>query len=437
MDGHGGACGLYDLDIWEDAEEPAFEEVPGGLDLSVECDQPTDPAHTGQPTPQDDCPPLLTYHDEVAAGACPHERTITRTWTATDACGHDVEYVQTMQVVDTTAPTATTGSIEPHYATAAEAEAAAIAATTELADNCSDPENLSVAASTAGTCEATVSVTVTDECGNFSRFDYHTRIDGEPPEIAACAAPRTLHLLQEQQHALMPDLTAEVTATDNCPGELTITQDPPAGTEIGLGVHTVVLTATDAAGLSATCETAVTVVSTGAPRLMLEADQSCYMPGDTVTVSLRMLSVPDLIRGGQFFLGYDHRQLELLSIDPGEPPFTLEIYECSTVHGDGDDCQPSPGLIDYAVGIPDGASPVRGDRRMAVLTFLAREQICSAEDVIVWREHDPPSRLSDDQGQPVAPSLRNLSLIDEQPPVLSSLQVTGCPLYTSPSPRDS
>jgi uncharacterized repeat protein (TIGR01451 family) len=66
--------------------------------------------------------------------------------------------------------------------------------------------------------------------------------------------------------AAVPDFTAGVVASDRC-SAVTITQTPTAGTLVGLGAHTITLTATDAALNSATCTTSFTVVDTTAPTI--------------------------------------------------------------------------------------------------------------------------------------------------------------------------
>jgi hypothetical protein len=52
-----------------------------------------------------------------------------------------------------------------------------------------------------------------------------------------------------------------VSVSDNCSeaGEITLSQSPAAGTLVGVGTHTITVTATDAAGNSATCTTTFTV----------------------------------------------------------------------------------------------------------------------------------------------------------------------------------
>lgn len=76
-------------------------------DIVIECDESTDPAHTGTPAdPTDNCTaaPALTYSDHITPGACANEQTITRTWRAEDDCGNVTSCGQLITVQDTEAP---------------------------------------------------------------------------------------------------------------------------------------------------------------------------------------------------------------------------------------------------------------------------------------------------------------------------------------------
>lgn len=60
--------------------------------------------------------------------------------------------------------------------------------------------------------------------------------------------------IEVPQEAIIPDLAAQVVVEDNCPeSELTITQQPPPGTPVQSGKHTITVTVTDAAGNQTTC----------------------------------------------------------------------------------------------------------------------------------------------------------------------------------------
>src|SRR5205823_523435 len=67
--------------------------------------------------------------------------------------------------------------------------------------------------------------------------------------------------------AAVPNVLGAVTVSDTCSAAsaITLTQSPAAGTLVGLGVHTITVTATDAAGNSDSCSTTFTVIDTTKP----------------------------------------------------------------------------------------------------------------------------------------------------------------------------
>jgi len=90
----------------------------------------------------------------------------------------------------------------------------------------------------------------------------------DPPVIGTCSGDQSADADANCQ-AAVPDFTAGVSATDNCTpsGNLVITQNPLAGTLVGLGVTNVTVTVTDAAGNSATCGPTFTVNDVTAPTI--------------------------------------------------------------------------------------------------------------------------------------------------------------------------
>ena len=172
-----------------DTIAPTIAEAAGALDITIECDASSDPANTGEPTPSDGCGMAtidpLTYSDSVAAGSCPEGSVITRTWTATDACGNSATYVQTITVVDTTAPTFTVPADITLNADAGDCTAsltlAEIGEPTAVADNCADSGDLTVTWSRSDSATnlddpfpqgtTTITWTVSDQCSNESSQD--------------------------------------------------------------------------------------------------------------------------------------------------------------------------------------------------------------------------------------------------------------------------
>ncbi len=94
-----------------------------------------------------------------------------------------------------------------------------------------------------------------DSC--FDRALAAVTIETVDPEIT-CPANITVQVPQGDQFTLL-DYTSDATATDNCSQAPVITQSPTAGTMVGIGVTTMTMTATDAAGNEDTCTFTVTV----------------------------------------------------------------------------------------------------------------------------------------------------------------------------------
>ncbi|MCA9249789.1 MAG: lamin tail domain-containing protein [Phycisphaerales bacterium] len=199
-----------------DGTDPVITFCPP--DVTIECDESTDPSNTGEATATDnlDPNPSVTYSDSAVAGICPQESVITRTWIATDCAGNETTCEQVITVDDSSAPTGTQGTIDSCYATALDAEAAAIAATTDLADNCTATGSLLVSAVTAGTCDTTVTVTVADLCGNSTDFVYNTRIDSTPPAITCPAPPPQGLIISEIMDGTWPAGLPKFVELTNC-----------------------------------------------------------------------------------------------------------------------------------------------------------------------------------------------------------------------------
>ncbi len=115
-------------------------------------------------------------------------------------------------------------------------------------------------------------------------------LDVEDPAITDCAADQTISADASCQ-GLVPDFTADVTATDNAslPANLVITQDPAVDAAVPLGDTTVTLTVTDEAGNFTTCTAKLTVEDTTDPVITTCPD------GRTVSVdNACMGTIPDM-----------------------------------------------------------------------------------------------------------------------------------------------
>lgn len=156
----------------------------------------------------DNCSAVL-MESVSTVGTC----SATVTVTTTDECGNSMSVVY-MTRIDNEMPMVTTGVIDGCYPSVAAAEAAAKDATTAT-DNCDG--TLIKSAVTMGDCSATITVTVTDPCGNSnSTAVYNTRIDGTPPMVTQGMIAASYNSIAEAETAALE----ATTATDNCPGIL-------------------------------------------------------------------------------------------------------------------------------------------------------------------------------------------------------------------------
>jgi hypothetical protein len=83
---------------------PRFDQNPLPGNLTINCDDPIPAAATLTATDSVSGPAMVVFSEVVTADSCAQEKTITRTWTAEDACGNEVMHVQIIKVVDNTPP---------------------------------------------------------------------------------------------------------------------------------------------------------------------------------------------------------------------------------------------------------------------------------------------------------------------------------------------
>jgi hypothetical protein len=112
----------------------------------------------------------------------------------------------------------------------------------------------------------TVHWSYNDGNGNSSTQTQTVIVNDTTPPALNCPAPITGSAGSSCQAAI-PNIVPSVTATDNCTASsaIYITQSPAAGTMVGLGPHTITVTATDGNNNSSTCSTTFTVLDTTPP----------------------------------------------------------------------------------------------------------------------------------------------------------------------------
>ncbi|MFP4846347.1 gliding motility-associated C-terminal domain-containing protein, partial [Winogradskyella sp. PE311] len=197
----------------EDTTPPTFT-VP--TDITIECDiDSNDLTITGDVTDEDDtCSSGLeaTFTDSIANGSCDNESIITRTWSLTDECNNTTTIIQTINLIDTTAPIFD-GDL-PSDVTL-ECDAVPTADTLTATDNCGDANVTVVEETTAGACDNEYILvrtwTASDACGNETTHTQTITVE----DTTAPTFNETLPADQDAECDAVP-AAETLTATDNC-----------------------------------------------------------------------------------------------------------------------------------------------------------------------------------------------------------------------------
>jgi endogenous inhibitor of DNA gyrase (YacG/DUF329 family)/predicted amino acid-binding ACT domain protein len=213
--------------------------------------------------------------------------------TVTDGSNNTATCNATVTVKDITPPTANCKNIDLNLSAAGTATIVAADINNGSSDVCG-AVTLS-ASKTSFSCADlgpnTVKLTVTDGSNNTATCNATVTVkDVTIPVITVCAPDQNVNL-NNYCKVSVPNLVPAVTATDNC--TVTVTQSPIAGTLLNSShnqTHVVTITATDAAGNTATCSTTLTakdvtvpVISVCAPAQNVNLDAGCK------------ISVPNLV----------------------------------------------------------------------------------------------------------------------------------------------
>src|SRR5207247_1582497 len=146
-----------------------------------------------------------------------------------------------------------------------------VLASVTVSDSCSGPSAITLSqAPAAGTVVGlgthVITVTATDAAGNsVTCTTTFTVSDTSQPNVSCSVTPAAS--ADGTCQAAVPDVLASVAVSDSCsgPSAIALSQEPVAGTVVGLGTHLITVTATDAVGNSATCTTTFTVSDTSQP----------------------------------------------------------------------------------------------------------------------------------------------------------------------------
>ncbi len=169
FDDNGNVAAATQVITIRDTESPKLFGVPASV--SVACDEiPPIVIVTATDNCTDEDDLTVTREEEIIAGDCDHSYTLRRIWKVVDACGNELEEIQTISVTDEEGPELVNVpqdiSVNP-----ANGEMVPAPENVSANDNCTDTPTVELEESSeTDGCQTIITRTwtATDECGNES-----------------------------------------------------------------------------------------------------------------------------------------------------------------------------------------------------------------------------------------------------------------------------
>lgn len=258
-------------------------EIQCPASLTYDCSDDLSPDVIGSAIVSDNCSPVefiaVTFEDDDSGlTGCNGTGNKLRTWTAYDLCGNESQCVQTMTIVDETAPALTCP--DDNEISCESSLDTSIVGNISVADNCTPFDELDIAYSDTEQglvgCNGSGSIvrtwTVEDACGNISTCAQQISVVDQTPPTIACNEPIEIDCGTSQDtSAVKPPVV-----TDNCslPSEVQILFFDNATQLNGCnGTGTLIRNwiAFDGCGNMATCDQIIDVVDRTPPVITVPA----------------------------------------------------------------------------------------------------------------------------------------------------------------------
>ena len=214
---------------------------------------------------------------------------------------------QTITVNDVTAPVisvspqtiaadASCQAVIPDFTTTATVSDNCACSGSDTSEACADRHPISVTQSPApgtpvGLGTHTITLTANDGssnnngAGNSTTTTTTLTVADQTAPVITAPADSSASADASCQVAI-PDFVSGSTVSDSCDANPTVTQSPAAGTLVGLGSHTVTVTATDAAGNQSSDQVVFTVNDTTAPVISCPSNIEVFLPANSPDTSM-------------------------------------------------------------------------------------------------------------------------------------------------------
>lgn len=197
------------------------------------------------------------------------DNNMTVTLTVVDDSGNSSQCQFTQPIFDTISPAVTCPADQNETADVnCQSSLGDYTGITGISDNCSAILNLtqSPASGTTITGTTAITMTLTDEYSNTSTCVFNVDLVDVTAPTVTCPGSTTVSTDTGCDHTL-GDYTGSASGADNCTPAISLTysQNPAPGTLLGVGIHTITITAMDLDGNTGSCTFDVTVEDQIAP----------------------------------------------------------------------------------------------------------------------------------------------------------------------------
>jgi gliding motility-associated-like protein len=300
-------------------------------------------------TGNDNCTPQgsLTYSQSPAIGTALALGAHTITITVFDQVGNSANCSYDLIVMDQTAPNITCpGSQNVSVDANCSGVLGNYTSLVTISDNCSSIPQMTLSQSPVSGSSISgntqITMTLTDQAGNNSACTFFAVVIDNTDPVLNCPSTYDIAINSSCQY-LVPDLSGDVTGTDNCSSfaNMTVSQNPVSGSTGG-GLTAVLITLTDEQGNSSTCITMMTPIDNEAPTITcpspapINNGANCdYTLTNFASTALILDNCPDysIVQspavGTVLQTGTNQIQLEVMDVDGNiaQCTFDLVIFE--------------------------------------------------------------------------------------------------------------
>ena len=292
VDACGNSASCIQTITIQDVEDPSIGcPADVTVDLDGDCVYDIDPAITGNPMVDDNCPsPTFDFEDDLSGLTdCSNTGVIVRTWTVTDACGNTATCDQNITIQDVEDPTIICpADITIEFTSDCSLDSTLVdIGEPILDDNCigsvfSYSDDLSGMTSCSGTGSFIRNFMVSDVCGNTATCSQLVTVEDNTPPTINCPEDTTIFLDSTCDFFSDPIFTGNPTGADNCSTPTYAYVDDESGLTgcSGTGLILRTWTATDVCGNSSSCVQSITVEDNEPPFLTCPEDVTIDLDED-------------------------------------------------------------------------------------------------------------------------------------------------------------